>query len=94
MLSMQKPELNDNRLKDETDYEIEYFGLSDKGKELLSMLEPELNNNRLRKVIDYETKYEKKAFVNELSDKDNEISEKDDEIKKLKAILDQHDIDY
>ena len=36
----------------------------------------------------------KKAFVNELSDKDNEISEKDDEIKKLKAILDQHDIDY
>ena len=85
-----------------------YFDLSKKGKELLSMMEQEVINNRLRNVIDFEIEYERKAFKKELNDKDNEISKKnnelskryeeitakDDEIKKLKAILNQHDIDY
>ena len=72
------------------------------------MMEEEVISNRLRNVIDFEIEYERKAFKKELTDKDkeiskknkelskknNELSKKDDEIKKLKAILNQHNIDY
>ena len=85
-----------------------YFDLTDKGKELLKMLEREVINNRLREVIDFEIDYERKALRkelkekdeeltkknNELSKKDSELTKKNNENKKLKAILNQHNIDF
>ena len=58
------------------------------------MMKQELNDNRLRNVIDYEIAYHRIAFKNELNNKNKELSEKNDEIKRLKAILEQHGLDY
>ena len=72
------------------------------------MMEREVINNRLREVIDFEIDYERKALRkelkekdeeltkknNELSKKDSELTKKNNENKKLKAILNQHNIDF
>ena len=58
------------------------------------MMEREVINNRLREVIDFEIDYERKALRKELKEKDEELTKKNNENKKLKAILNQHNIDF
>ena len=54
-----------------------YFGLTEKGKELLKLIEPEIDKSRLKDVIDFEVDYVKKSYEKELADMGDALAEKD-----------------
>jgi len=77
-----------------------YFGLTEKGKELLKLIEPEIDKSRLKDVIDFEVDYVKKSYEKELADmgdalaeKDIAIANKDDEICRLMDKLKENGIE-
>ena len=68
-------------------------------------MKPEVEDTRIRDAIEFEVAYERRKFKKELEEKDKEIEEKDKEIedlkssietekKRLKSLLDKHNIKY